>query len=268
MYRCPVCGHGLEKFERTLKCDHNHSYDVAREGYVNLLLANQKNSKEPGDSKAMIEYRQYFLNQGYYDVLSDALNLLVAEREISQVLDLGCGEGFYSDRLRKFLGEGRAELWGIDISKPAIQKAAKRNSEIAWCVGSSFQLPYLDGSFDTIFSIFAPFDPKEVRRVLKPGGRVIVVRPGPNHLKELVSLLYEKFEPQGDSSQLSENLGLKQVNTLSVQTQIHLKNPKEIESLVGMTPYAWSLHEDQKKLLAATQELTTSVDFQVVVFES
>lgn len=294
IYKCPVCNKRLIKTDNALRCDQKHSYDISNRGYVNLLLANQKKTKEPGDSKAMIENRKYFLEQGHYDILSDKLNKIILEwidqsptpSDTTNILDLGCGEGFYSARLLASIRtkhRNQIRLWGIDISKAAIQKAAsretivhrppreagsdKRDPRIQFCIGSNFQLPYLDESFDIVFSIFSPFDTKELTRVLKPGGKMIVVRPGASHLKELASLIYEQFELQGNSSNLAQNPDLRPIQTIELKYQIHLQNKQAIKSLIGMTPYFWSLNEDKKLLLAQKQELITTVDFRLSLFQ-
>ncbi len=275
IYQCPVCGNKLMKNENVFGCSLNHSYDIAKQGYVNLLLANQKKTKDPGDNKAMVENREYFLEQGYYDELSEKLNEIIVESVSKQkgtvnILDLGCGEGFYSARLRTELNEKHVEkvqLWGIDISKSAIQKGAKKNPEVQFCIGTNFQLPYLDESLNTVFSVFSPFDPRQLLRVLKPGGKAVVVRPGPDHLRELASLIYEKFELRGNTSNLANNTDFKTVQTFEVKYQIHLKNKRDIESLIGMTPYFWTLNEAKKLALADLHELKTTVQFNLTLLQ-
>jgi len=275
IYKCPVCGGQLQKKENVFVCYRNHSYDIAKQGYVNLLLANQKRTKDPGDNKAMVENREYFLEQGYYDDLSKKLNEIILETlsesdGLANILDLGCGEGFYIARLKTMLKEkhrDKVQLWGIDISKSAIQKASKKHRKMQFCIGTNFQLPYLNESVNTIFSIFSPFDAQELMRVLKPGGKMIVVRPGPSHLKELASLIYEKFELQGNGPNVAEKLDLQPLEMFEVKYQMHLKNKRDIESLVGMTPYFWSLSEEKKLLLAQQQELTVTADFQLSLFQ-
>jgi 23S rRNA (guanine745-N1)-methyltransferase len=279
IYKCPVCGHRLTKVEKVLVCDQRHSYDIASQGYVNLILANQKRSQESGDDKGMVQNRTYFLGLGHYNRLSDKVNEAILGfvgkptglNKVFNILDLGCGEGYYTERLQGFLEKKCPTLnfhvWGVDVSKSAIQKAARRNPKIQCCVGNNYRLPYLDGSVDFAFSIFSPFDPKELMRVLKAGGKIIVVRPGASHLGELVSLLYQKFELQGDSSNLPETFGRQPIDEGHVKYQIHLRSKKDIESLIGMTPYYWSLGEEKKSLLAEKTELETTVDFQWSVFQ-
>lgn len=277
IYQCPVCGLELKKTEGSFACAQKHSYDISKRGYVNLLLANQKRTKDPGDSKTMIENRKYFLEQGYFDSLSDKVNEKVSDirdqvmsaknnQEIN-VLDLGCGEGYYAARLRKRLDGIR--LWGIDISKAAIHTAAKRDPVIQWCVGSNFQLPYLNGSLHGIFSIFSPFDPGEITRVLSPGGTLIVVRAGTEHLKELASLIYDTFEPQGKGTppDFFAYPDMNHVQATEVRYQMHIKNSRDIESLIGMTPYVWSLKEEKKMVLSQKQDLTVTADFQMSIFQ-
>jgi 23S rRNA (guanine745-N1)-methyltransferase len=276
IYKCPVCGHRLTRVEKVLVCDKKHSYDIASQGYVNLILANQKRSQDPGDGKDMIGHRTVFLEQGHYDRLSDKLNgIIVGLVEKSNndfnVLDLGCGEGYYTERLQSFFEEKspspHIQLWGVDVSRSAILKAAKRSQKIQWCVGNNYRLPYLDSSIDVAFSVFSPLEPKELMRVLKLGGKMLVVRPGANHLMELASLLYDKFERQGDSSGLPESLSRQPIDEGHVSYEIHLKSNKDIESLVGMTPYFWSLSDEKRAVMAKVESLKATVDFHWSVFQ-
>jgi 23S rRNA (guanine745-N1)-methyltransferase len=271
IYQCPVCLGKLEQAGQSFICIENHTFDIAREGYVNLLLANQKSSKNPGDNAVMAESRKRFLEQGYYDQLSDEINKLVrAEMTASNlvepnILDLGCGIGFYVGRLREAVSEAR--LWGIDISKPVIQKAAKRYPRVNFAIGSDFHLPYLDSSVDLIFSIFSPFDNNELLRVLKPGGKLLLVRPGPGHLKELATLIYGKFELQGSDFNFPEDGKMVLLDKYQLTDKILIKNNEDLINLVSMTPYFWRLTEENKTLLAKTEQLETSVDFQISIFQ-
>lgn len=278
IYRCPVCGQALKQKASVFICGNKHSFDISGRGYVNLLLANQKKSQDPGDGKNMVADRTYFLEQGYYNRLSDELNAFIRHfiqdsqaPSLFNIVDLGCGEGFYSEKLMRYLekteASGRFKIVGIDVSKHAIQKAAKRSPSLRFCVGNNYQLPFLDESADLIFSIFSPFSPREVMRVLKPGGKLLVIRPGASHLQELASLLYEHFQLQGDSSALPEQLDWPLFSAHRITYLIHLKENKEIMSLVGMTPYAWNLREEKRALVKRQSALTVTADFQISVFQ-
>ena len=284
IYQCPVCRFKLDLVEKSLVCPERHTYDISREGYVNLLLANQKNSKDPGDSKLMAECRQNFLDKGFYNSLSEEINKVIGgfiakvgsgawpegEPRLN-ILDVGCGVGFYSGKMLEYLGQksldDRVNFWGIDISKSVVQKAAKRYTEMQFAIGSSFHLPYLTGSLDIIFSIFSPFEAQEIFRVLKPGGIIMVVRPGANHLKELGELIYGKFQLQGNQLDLSESLDVKLIKKYQLNFDINLETNEDLMSLVNMTPYCWHLNDENKATLAKTKKLTTGADFQISLFQ-
>ena len=190
IYKCPVCGQHFFTDNNVLVCPRNHSFDIAKEGYINLLQ--KKASKDHDNSQMAVESRRKFLGSGYYDILSDKLNAKILEYlpkdSISQinVLDIGCGEGFYLSRLNKFLSDkikdSKFHLWGLDNSKSAIRLASIANPLIDFCVGDTNVFPYGDNSVDLVLSVFAPFNPEEVSRILKEGGKLFVVTPGKNHL--------------------------------------------------------------------------------------
>jgi len=267
--------------DHKFQCSQKHSFDISKEGYVNLLLANQKNSKNPGDSKFMIENRKYFLEQGYYETFSDTLNKMIkdflkvknkgkATDTRLNILDIGCGEGFYSDRLQHFLDGSKlsehVQISGIDISKAAIQKAAKRDSRIQFCIGSNFHLPYRNESFDLIFSIFSPVESEELKRVLTADGKFICVRPGPAHLQELAALIYDQFQLQGNPLNLAEQFEMTMEMKKELAYAIQLKKNQDVMSLVAMTPYYWQVNEEKEALLQQKQEFLVSLDFEITVF--
>lgn len=271
IYQCPVCRGKLELAGNSFICSENHTYDRAREGYVNLLLANQKSSKNPGDNTMMAESRKRFLEKGYYDSLSAEINKIVQAEMAAlgllepNILDLGCGIGYYAGKLEELMPEVR--LWGLDISKPAIQKAAKKYSVINFAIASNFHLPYLDSSVDLAYSIFSPFDKEELLRVLKPGGLLLLVRPGPHHLQELATLIYGKFEQQGSDFSVPENGKMILLEKHQLKKKILIKNNEDLLNLVTMTPYFWRLTEENKTSLAKTDQLEISVDFQLSIYQ-
>ena len=196
---CPHCKRGLTRVGGALKCARLHSFDIAREGYVNLLAGSRASARSRGDNRAMLLARRAFLEKGHYHPLSDALNALVERhlrlrgdggRRASRVLDAGCGEGYYLGRLQEQLNRGptgdAVDYLGLDIARDAAALAATRYRDAHFVVAdSTADLPIADGAISTVLNIFAPRNPGELRRVLAPGGLLAVVIPTPNHLREL-----------------------------------------------------------------------------------
>ena len=199
---CPVCKGKLIKdsSKKIYKCNNNHTYDIAKEGYVNLLISNQKNSKNPGDSKEMVLARLDFLSKGYYSVLSDKINEMILNclkqnnLDKFNILDLGCGEGYYLTNLKSYMDKKniKANYYGMDVSKEAVRYASKTNKDCIWAVGNNFHIPSSDKSIDCILSVFSPIDIDECNRVLKDDGVFIRVLPRTNHLIQLRNIIYSE----------------------------------------------------------------------------
>ena len=167
-YLCPICGSELSRRERSLVCPSRHSFDIARQGYVNLLAVQQKHSLTPGDTREQVLSRRAFLEAGFYQPISDALNRAALDHGASgEILDIGCGEGYYSARLAKALG---VPLTGLDISKEAVRCAAAKYKDASWICATASHIPVADGSVGTLTSLFALTLPEEFRRVLRDDG--------------------------------------------------------------------------------------------------
>jgi len=230
---CPLDGEVLRLSEHgsAWQCNKGHSFDVAKQGYVNLLSVQHKRSKDPGDSKAMVAARREFLNSGYYQPIAAAISEAVfAEaakssgfQECFTVLDAGCGEGYYLRELLQHSGANHSALSvvGIDISKWAIQAAAKQpllevtaepaspnnsharlsakdkaNASVHWIVGTNAQMPIADASLDCVLCVFGFPVFHEFYRVLKPGGVLVMLDPTNQHLLELRELIYLELKPE------------------------------------------------------------------------
>ena len=166
---------------RTWRCANHHSFDVARSGYVNLLQPQDKKSKNPGDTAEAVAARRRFIDAGHVQPLVDTIVRAVPLH--GALLDAGCGEGHHTDAFRRTHG---VEAWGVDISVPAIELAAKRHRECRWVVANADRfLPFEDGAFAAVASITARMNPEEFRRVLAPGGALLVVLPAADDLIEL-----------------------------------------------------------------------------------
>ena len=277
--QCPVCRGPLLSSPGGCRCPRNHPFDAARQGYVNFLLAHKKHSKEPGDSRDMITSRRRFLDRGRYDALSDGINETAAPllsgpgREGAvRVLDAGCGEGFYLQRLKDFLARGGGEhvpveYYGVDISRFAVRQATQRDRTMHWFVAGITDLPFLPESFDLVLSIFSPAGIAEFSRVLKSTGSLVIAGPGPGHLKGLREIIYPVAREHGESSAAEKAKDLFSLSALSrITYQLELGSSREIMDLLAMTPYFWNIDRSTWARVEALGSLPLDVDVEIRVF--
>lgn len=268
--RCPVCKNDLIAEEKRYVCTNNHSFDIAKQGYVNLLLSSQMPSKAPGDNAAMIADRHAFLETGHYQPLRDRIIERLAQLQSpsplshsQQILDLGCGEGYYT---AAFTAPNR-HIYGLDIAKPALVLAAKRDHAITWCVGTSRALPFHDHTLDVVTNIFCRPHYAEIQRVLRANGTLLIVGPGPNHLRELRDLLYEKVYQnviEETAEEHAENVILTHRETLDYSFTLR---GQAITQLARMTPHYWRASTERRVQLETIEELTLCADFLIQEFE-
>src|SRR5690606_8990287 len=241
------------------RCEANHSFDIAKEGYVNLLLANQKNSNDPGDNKQMIASRRDFLNLGHYDPISEALNtiitpLITQKDDALILLDVGCGEGFFLWKLRKYVDDcalqSKYDFYGTDISKSAIKSASKRDKHSHFSVASLYHLPVEDESVDCLTRIFAPKSYAEFARVLKPDGLFVSVVPGAEHLLGLKEILYDNptLHSEEHDPEIEAFFTLRQ--QIRTHYPIVLEGSENILNLIKMTPYYWTMSHEASDTFA------------------
>lgn len=263
---CPHCNQPLQDTgNRSYACEQNHHFDLSKEGYLNLLPVNKKKSKDPGDNAEMVLARRNFLEKGFYDpMMKEVQTLLPQTNTMLQVLDAGCGEGYYSKKVFESIP---TQVLGTDISKHAVKKAAKKYRDHFYFVSSIYQLPIAANSIDVILSIFSPLYSAEFDRILKANGRVIVVSPGPNHMKELAELLYDRFQPHETKIEASLQQNFQQTEEKSISFSIHLPNNESILDYLRMTPYLYSTSEERLEKLKQLPELTVSCDFKLFSFE-
>ena len=268
IFFCPVCGKALNKTENCYKCDAGHSFDIARQGYVNLLRSQQSSKKHHGDDKLMVSARRRFLESGYYRPLRDKVCELAVKYcpETASVLDAGCGEGWYTAGILEALERAgkHADIAGIDISKEALKAAGARRG-ISLAVASVFDLPVGDESQDMVVSIFSPLAEAEFRRVLRDGGIFIHVVPDERHLFGLKSEIYES--PYLNDAVLTALSGFDLIDDVPLCYMLHLSGTSDILSLFMMTPYYYKTGaEDQKKVMLL-DSLDTEVCFRVLVYK-
>jgi 23S rRNA (guanine745-N1)-methyltransferase len=269
---CPVCGAELILSPVGAACAASHAFDRARGGYLNLLLSNKKQSAEPGDSPAMMQSRRAFLQAGYYDGMSDAANRAVAEAlgtgralQDAHVADLGCGEGFYTSRLKDAVPA--ATIYGVDISRPGIKMATSYRRDINWIVASLHRSPFQPQSLDVALSVFAPIDAPDVRRVIRHDGALVTVTPGPDHLDALRIMIYTSVKPHPQTPALMAGDTLfERASSTRVTYPIALESPERIMHLLSMTPFYWNINRATRAHIETLTRLDITVDAYVNVF--
>lgn len=261
IWKCPVCDEGLKVEDKSLVCHKGHRFDFSKWGSVNVLQSQKSKAKQHGDEKAMIVARKRFLDLGHYQVFRDALFDLISLPKGAHVLDIGVGEGYYG---LPFL-EASHHVYGIDISKEAIEYAAKRNRDYHLAVASSYALPLKNSSVDAAYVVFAPFSIAEVNRVLKPGGIFVEVFPLDHHLMAMKAVLYDK--PYLNENEVKTYEGFKIVATRDVETTFTLESAEAIWDLFTMTPYYHRTPTTSKDRLRHLDHLVVDAGFKMVVYQ-
>lgn len=266
---CPVCGNDLNISGNSYICRKNHCFDIAKSGYVNLLLSNHIGKTVHGDNKLMVQARRVFLEKGYYSPLRDELCAMVVRNFSGGViLDAGCGEGYYTSAIYECLHQADAtpEMYGIDISKIAVEMAAKRKKEIVYSTASVFHIPVHDSSCDMAVTLFAPYCGEEFRRVLVPGGTLIMAIPSENHLWEMKRAIYDiPYKNQVKPYDL-EGFRLAEKKRITYKTA--LLSREDIQSLFTMTPYYYRTAVGQKERLKQFDRLETTMDFELLAYKN
>ncbi|WJW75397.1 methyltransferase domain-containing protein [Thiohalobacter sp. IOR34] len=273
LWCCPVCRAPLQGEGQRLCCVQGHAFDRAREGYVNLLLAHRRRSKAPGDDRQMLLGRREFLERGYYRPLAERLAGLAAGLAASHagegfaLLDLGCGEGYYTARVSAAVTEVRpaASSWcaALDIAKPAVRMAARRHAGIDFAVASSAEVPLADHSLDLVLRIFAPPHDSEVTRLLRPGGHLLTVNPGARHLHALRRQLYDR--PREHAPRQPRIEGLRHLQRIALDFEIEVA-AADVARLLAMTPYYWQVPAERQARIAALPGLATEVAFCIDLY--
>lgn len=259
MLICPVCGEKLTKTERLYKCEKSHSFDMAKENYVNLLTGKHKAGELIGDNRDMARARRTFLEKGYYDFLADALCDYIKKDD--KLLDISCGEGYYTDYMRKKTG---AEVFGFDISKEMIRLAAKKYKQVEFFVANIAKIPVNSESVDVAVQICAPFSEKEFARILKKDGFLLSVVPGKRHLWGLKEVLYEN--PYENNEDNAEYEHLEITESVIVKDTVTLTGQEEIMSLFAMTPYYYKTGEKDRLKLQSVKNIETPLEFVIRKF--
>ena len=245
-FACPICQENLTLVEGSLKCNNRHSFDLAKFGYVNLAPQIKQSANY---DKENFQNRQQILEAGFYQAILEAISDLLANSENTEtILDIGCGEGFYSRKLQE--NHPDKTFYAFDISKDSVQIAAKSepNWAVNWFVGDLARLPIQDASMDILLDIFSPANYGEFRRVLSKEGILIKVIPTENHLKEIRQRVQDQLTNKDYSNQDIKNHFQEHFTILSSQTASLTKTitAEQLQALLSMTPLLF--HIDQSKI--------------------
>ena len=262
---CPVCKGALHKEEKSYFCDgvKRHCFDVSAHGHANLCPGKATG----GDDKRAVRSRTEFLNLGHYAPISDKLCEILSDlNEKNFVVDAGCGEGYYTNNIACKTG---AQTYGFDLSKEAIisaSKSAKRQglTNPRFFVGGIYNLPVCDDGADAITNIFAPCAENEFSRILKTGGRLIIVAAGKNHLYGLKRAIYDEVHTNEERADMPKDMKLQATHNLSYT--ISLQSEEEIRNLFSMTPYSYRTSEKDMQKLYALTSLETEVEVNIFVY--
>ncbi len=298
MWQCPLCKLPLKTHQddelnsplKTWSCANNHTFDKAKQGYVNLLPVQNKRSKMPGDDAEMVAARSTFFAEKPYHLLVEQLAKIIIDivaRNGSEsmvlrnssfslcsplnIYDSGCGEGYYIDALSSLLMDPDLNLdatvfsfAGHDISKAAVLAASKRNKDKQLAVASTINMPVLAHSQDLILQVFAPACASEYVRVLRSNGAVITVDPGAKHLFELKEMVYENPQLHQESNASLSGFEISEQHEVSFS--VELTSPEVRMALLQMTPFYWKTNDQQRALIQ--RDLSrVSANFLITVWQ-
>ena len=259
---CPVCNEELNRVDRQLVCPQNHSFDIARQGHVNLLVVQQKHSKNPGDTREQVLSRREFLEEGHYTPICNTLIDTAKELNITgPIVDVGCGEGYYSSRLADALG---AELVGLDISKEAVRCAAARYKGKLWMCATAAHIPVADGSAQLLTSLFALTLPEEFKRVLQPGGYYFQVLAAEDHLLGLKGIIYDELHHK-EKDTVPQLPGFELVKSIPIRFDFTVEG-QQVRNLFSMTPHVFRIGKDGAERLKNTTHLTDTASCVLNVY--
>ena len=259
---CPVCGEILHRSEREYRCPNRHSFDIARQGHVNLLVVQQKHSLNPGDTREQVLSRREFLEAGHYAPIAETLIETAKELAVQgQILDVGCGEGWYSAQLADALD---VPLTGLDISKEAVRCAAAKYKGRQWLCATAAHIPVEDGSVSLLTSLFALTLSEEFRRVLAPGGYYFQVLAAQDHLLGLKGIIYDRLNLK-EKDTVPELPGFERIRSIPIRFSFTVEGA-QVQNLFSMTPHVFRIGKEGAERLRQTHTLTDTASCVLNVY--
>jgi 23S rRNA (guanine745-N1)-methyltransferase len=271
IFRCPVCSGEMQMINlQSLICSNRHCFDIAKQGYVNLLSLAKKTKYD----KRMFEYRRMINRSGFFDplnaVISDKIINQLRTNEPTSILDAGCGEGSHLTKIQEKLFRKTTNSLlavGIDISKEGISSAAAEYSNAIWCVANIANCPFANHRFNIILNILSPANYSEFQRLIADDGMVIKVIPERDYLKELRDIFYEGSEKQVYSNEITLdhfNEHFEVTDVESVRYQVNL-GESYIKPLLGMTPLSWGTTTERLQKIQEMKLQQVTMDFKILI---
>ena len=259
---CPVCGSYLNQQDRCFVCPNRHSFDIARQGYINLLTVQQKHSLAPGDTREQVLSRRAFLEAGFYAPIAQTLIDTAKKYGVTgEILDIGCGEGWYSAQLAQAMG---LPLTGLDISKEAVRCAAAKYKNACWLCATAAHIPVPDASAGLVTSLFALTLPEEFHRVLAPDGLYFQVLAAEDHLLGLKSIIYDELHHK-EKDTVPELPGFERLESIPIRFSFTVAGD-QIQNLFSMTPHVFRIGKSGAERLAKTERLEDTASCMLNVF--
>jgi len=260
MFTCPKCHKKLNITDKSYRCDSGHSYDIAKKGYVNLLMSQVSKNRHHGDDKLMAVARREFLDKGYYLPLARAVCDRVRGRTVG---DIGCGECYYLSYIKDNIEDSLCV--GIDISKEILEVASARTKPrgIITAVASGASLPFENESFDTLISVFAPISADEFYRVLKKDGIILRVTPEIDHLFELKAAVYDIPRKNDPLDMALHGFEIEKSDRLTYTFTV---DSKDAVNLFAMTPYYYKTSPADRDKLLSVDSIKITADFNITIY--
>ncbi len=262
---CPLCGEPLHQLDGSLFCPRRHTFDIARQGYIHLLPVQQKHSLSPGDTPDMLAARRAFLDEGHYlPVCRDTVNAIrTYAPSIRTLIDVGCGEGYYTARFAQEFPH--AVIIGADIAKAAVRMACARDRSVDWMTATASHLPVADGCADAITAMFSLVCEEEFARVLRPGGIVVEITAGSDHLIELKRLIYDDVFEQHKHPKPPQGF-LREISCERHSFRLTLDRT-QLTRLLQMTPHTLRVRPERRVLPDTLPSLSLTADYFVRVLQ-
>ncbi len=260
MLRCPVCHKTLTQNDHQFICDSHHSFDISKNGSV--YLSKTHSHKTRGDNKLQIEARHHFHQNDHYKIIKETLIQSLSEYPFNSLLDLGCGEGYYTDYISHTFPQ--AQVYGLDLSKEAIHFASKSHSNVQYIIGNSKDLPFIDNRVDIVTALFTPFYIDEIVRVLKPYGYFFIVQAGSHHLYELKANLYDNVILNEEKRLYHPKLRM--VESQRISQRIHLDKSSK-NQLLEMTPYYYTSPKDKVDSFLNLDDCDVTINVVISIFQ-